>query len=93
MGPVVALLQPQPVPVDGCLRVAPVLDIDDDLEQLAHPEGLARGSTRYRRASYCRIADPLGEPRDAQLEPVTVAQLNHLRAACLGEPGGAGVGN
>ena len=48
---VVAVVQPQPVPVDGGLQVALVLDVDDDLRALGRRAASGRGWSRCRRAS------------------------------------------
>ena len=48
---VVAVVQPQPVPVHRRLQVALVVDVDDDLRALRAPAASGRGSSRCRRAS------------------------------------------
>ncbi len=90
VGSVVAVLEPQPVPVDGRLQIALVLDVDDDLGALAHLQRRPGDRAVVGEHSHRGVADPLGDRRDRQVEPVTVAQLDHLRGACLGEAGGVG---
>ena len=87
---VVAVLEPQPVPVDRRFRVALVLDVDDDLGALAHLERRTGDRAVVGEHPHRGVADPLGDRRDLQVEPVTVAQLDHLRGACRRESGGVG---
>ena len=42
MGPVVAVVEPQAVPVDRCLQIALVLDVDDDLRAFLDFENRSR---------------------------------------------------
>ena len=48
---VVAVLEPEAMPVDSGLEIALVLDVDGDLGALAAPSAWVRGSSRCSRAS------------------------------------------
>ena len=85
MGSVVAVLEPQPVPVDGGLHVALVLDVDDDLRALLHLERGAGDRAVVGQHPHRRVAKPLGHRRDPQVELIAVGQLDQLGGACLGK--------
>ena len=88
MGSVVAVLEPQPVPVDRRFDITLVLDVDDDLGAFAHLERRTGDRAVVGEHPHRVLADPLRDRRDRQVEPVTVAQLDHLSGACLGKSGG-----
>ena len=71
-----AVLQTQPVPVDGRLHVALVLDVDKQLRPLGNPQGRAGDGAVVGEHPDRRVADALGHRRDAQREAVTVGELD-----------------
>jgi hypothetical protein len=88
--PVVAVLQPQPVPVHGGVQVPLVDDVDDDLAALLDLEGGAGDGAVVAQHSHPGVAQPLGHRRKVQVEGVAVGQLQQLGPASLGEPGRVG---
>ena len=84
---VVAVFEPQPVPVHRRLQVAVVHDVDDEL---ASPRGRA-ASGRDRAVvgehPHRRVAEPLRNRRDAELQFAVVANLHDLASARQGKTG------
>jgi hypothetical protein len=72
VGAVVAVLQPQPVPVHGRLQVTLVDDVDLDLRSLRHPQRGARDRAVVGQHPHRRVAQLLGDRRDLQIERVAV---------------------
>ena len=75
---VVAVLQAQPVPVDGRLEVALVDDVHDELRALAHAQRRAGDGAVVGDHPHGVVADPLRDRRDPELEGVAVGELHHL---------------
>ena len=73
---VVAVLQPQPVPVHGRLHVALVLDVDERPPSPGGPAASGRDGAVVGEHPHRRVADALGHRRDAQREPVAVGELD-----------------
>ena len=71
-----AVLQAQPVPVDGRLHVALVLDVDQQLRPLGNPQRRAGDGAVVGEHPHRRVADALGHRRDAQREAVAVGELD-----------------
>ena len=90
VGAVVAVLEPQTVPVDGGVYVALVLDVNDDLRPLLHLQDRPGDRSVVGQHPHGRVADPLGVRRDVQGELVAVRQLDQLRRARLRETGRIG---
>ena len=63
---VVAVLQPQPVPVDGRVKVTVVLNVDHDLGALSHLEGGAGDGAVVAQHPHGGVAERLGHRADAQ---------------------------
>jgi hypothetical protein len=72
--------------VDGVLHIASVLDVDGYLGALSDTEGRAGDGPVVGQHSHRRVPEGFGDRRDAQLEPVTVGQLDQLGRAGLREP-------
>ena len=90
VGPVVLVLKPQPVPVDRGLHVALVLGVDHDLRSLLHLQGRTGDGAVVAQHPHGRVAEPLGNRRDPQVELGTVGQLDDLGRCRLGQPGRVG---
>ena len=86
MRSVVAVLQPQPVPMDRGVHVALVLDVDDDLRALLHLQGRSGNRPVVGQHPDRRVAQSLGDRSDPQIEMLTVRQLDQLGRARLGKP-------
>ena len=85
VGAVVAVLEPQTVPVNRRLEVAFVDDVDDELGALA--DANRRTGHRAVVGDHANgvVAEALRDRRDPQLEPVAVAELDDLRSGRLGQ--------
>ena len=86
---VVAVLEPQPVPVHRGLHVALVLHVHDDLG--AFPD-LQRGPgdrSVVGQHPHRRVAEPVGHRGDPQIELVSVRQLHDLGRPRVGKARGA----
>jgi hypothetical protein len=64
--------------MNRALQVALVYDVDYDLRALLHPEGRPRDRAVVGQHPQAGVADPLGDRRDAQVEVVSVGQLDRL---------------
>jgi hypothetical protein len=71
--------------VDRRLRIALVLDVDDDLRTFPHLQGRSWDRTVVGQHPHGRVAEPLGHRRDAQVEVVAVGELDQLGVAGLGK--------
>ena len=85
--PVVAVLEPEPVPVHGRVEVAAVRDVDGDGRASRDLERRAGNRAVVRQHPHDGVPDPLAHRRDLELELVTVAQGHDLRAAGLRKAG------
>jgi hypothetical protein len=63
---VVAVLQPQPVPVDGRVKVTVVLNVDHDLGALGDHEGGAGDGAVVAQHPYGGVAERLRHRTDTQ---------------------------
>ena len=82
---VIAVLEPQPVPVDGGLHVALVLDIDDDLRALPHLEDRSGDRIVVGEHPHGVVAEALRDRSDTEVELVAVRELDPLRRLRLGQ--------
>jgi hypothetical protein len=87
---VVAVLEPQAVPVHGRLEIAAVDDVDLDLRALPHLERGSRDGSVVREHAHRRLVDPLAHRRDLERERVAGRQLDHLRTGRLRKPSSLG---
>ena len=85
MGAVVAVLEPQTVPVNGRLEVALVDDVDDELGALTDADRRTGHRAVVGDHANGVVAEALRDRRDPQLEPVAVAELDDLRSGRLGQ--------
>ena len=83
----VAVLEPQPMPVDGALHVALVLDVDNDLRALLHFQRRPWNRAVVGEHPHRRVAELLGDRSDPQLEFVALGQLDDVGGAGLGKAG------
>ena len=82
--PVVAVVEPQSVPMHGRLEVAVVRDVDDELGALAHAQRRAGNRAVVREHAHRRVPDPLRDRADPQVDRVAVAEVDHLCGDRLG---------
>jgi hypothetical protein len=75
---VVAVLEPQAVPVNGGVEVAVVDHVHDDLRTLLHTQGRPGDRAVVRQHPHGRVADPLRDRADVKLELVAVVELDDL---------------
>ena len=85
VGAVVAVLEPQTVPVNGRLEVAFVDDVDDEFGALADADRRTGHRAVVGDHANGVLAEALRDRRDPQLEPVAVAELDDLRPGRLGQ--------
>ena len=83
---VVAVLQPQPMPVNRGVHVALVLDVDDDLRALLHLQDRSGNRPVVGQHPNRRVAQSLGDRSDPQFQMLTVRQLDNLGSPRLGKP-------
>ena len=76
--PVVAVLEPQAVPVDGRVHVALVLDVHRDLGALLDPEDRAGNRAVVGEHAHRVVAYALRDRANPKIELVTVLQLDVL---------------
>ena len=88
--PVVAVVEPQAVPVHGRLQVAVVGDVHDELGAFAHAQRRARDRAVVGEHAHGRVPDPLGDRADPQLDRVAVGEVDHLCRDRLGQTVGRG---
>ena len=84
---VVAVVEPQAVPVDRGLHVALVFDLDGDLRAFGDPQHRAGNRAVVGEHPHDVIADPLGNGGDPKRVLVAVRQLHLLGHACLRQAG------
>src|SRR5215211_3524741 len=87
VGPVVAVLKAQAVPVHSVRDVAVVVDVDDDLRALPHLQRGTRDRAVVGQHPHLVLADLLGYWSDAQLELGPVSELEYLSRTGLRETG------
>ncbi len=87
---VVAVVEPQPVPVHRRLQIGFVGDVDDDLRALAYTQGGAWYGTVVGKHPHGRIAELLRHRTDPQLEDIAVVHLHELGIDTGGHTGGLG---
>jgi hypothetical protein len=85
VGAVVAIVEPQAVPVDGGLHVALILDLNRDLATLRHLEDGTGDRAVVGEHPHRCVAESLDHRSDSQVEAVTVAKLDHLCGPGLGK--------
>ena len=85
MSAVVAVLEPQPVPVDGRLEVAFVDDVHDEFGALADAQHRAGDRAVVGDHANGVFAEPLRDRRDPQIERVAVGELDDLGRRRLGQ--------
>ena len=85
VGAVVAVLEPQPVPVDGGFEVALVGDVHRRRRALGDPERRAWHRPVVRQHPYRGVADSLRDRDDLELELVPIGKLDQLGLAGLRE--------
>ena len=83
VGAVIAVLEPQAVPVNGGLEVAVVGDAHRRRRALGDLERRPRHRTVVRQHPHRRVADPLLDRDDLELELVPVGKLDQLGLAGL----------
>ena len=88
MRAVVAVVQPQAVPVDGGFQVALVLYVDDDLRALPDSQRRTGNGAVVGQHPHGGLADSFGRGRDAQRVPVAVGQVDHRRGGHGRKTGG-----
>jgi hypothetical protein len=81
---VVAVLEPQAVPVHGRLEVSPVGDVDGDRRSLPQLQRRAGNRSVVGQHPHRRVADPFLDGDDLERELVAVGELDELGAACVG---------
>jgi hypothetical protein len=86
--PVVAVLQPQPMPMHSRVQVTVVGDVDDELAALADLEGGAGDGAVVAQHPHPGLAEALGHRPDPQIEGVARGQHQQLGPARLRQPGG-----
>jgi hypothetical protein len=86
MSSVVAVLQPQPMPMDRGVHVPLVLDVDDDLRALPDLQDRSGDRPVVGQHPDRRVTQSLGDRSDPQIEMLTVRQLDQLGRARLGQP-------
>jgi hypothetical protein len=90
MRAVVAVIQPEPVPVNGRRVVALVFDVDHDLRALLDLEDRTRDRVVVGQHSHLGPGEVLDHRRYSQIELVSIAKLDWLRGLRLGKPGDLG---
>src|SRR5215217_2525770 len=83
--PVVAVLQPEAVPVDGCLYVAVVGHPHGDLRTLVDVQRRARDRTVVAEHAHLCCSDPLAHGEDAQVKAIAVVKADDARVRRLRE--------
>ena len=78
---VVAVLEPQAVPVHGRVEVAVVGHVDGDRRALRDPQRRAGDRAVVGEHPHRRVADPLLDRHDLELELVAVGELDQLGLA------------
>ncbi len=87
---VVAVVEPQPMPVHGGVEIGLIDHVDDELGALADAQRRAGNRAVVRQHADGRVADTFADGRDAQLDLVSMAEVDHLRADGLDEAGRVG---
>jgi hypothetical protein len=80
---VVLVLQPQPVPVHGCLDIAVVPHLHGDLRALINLQGRAGDRPVVGEHAQLGAVDVLAHRADPQVKPVPVGKPGHVRAKHL----------
>ena len=75
---VVAVLEPQPVPMDGRLQIAVVDDLDRDLRSLADAQRRTGDGAVVGEHAHSRVGELLRDGRDPQLDRVVVCDFDDL---------------
>ena len=88
--PVVAVLQPQAVPMHGRLDIAVVGDVHRDFGALVDVQGRARDRSVVGQHPEEIAGDAVAYRADAHVERVAVAQPHNTRPFHVGEPRGLG---
>ena len=88
--PVVGVVEPQAVPVDGRFGVAVVADVHDDFGSLPHPQRRTGDRAVVGQHANAVVAEVLGDGRDAQFVAVAVVECDDGGPDRLGEPGDVG---
>src|SRR5215216_5526217 len=83
--PVVAVLQPEAVPVDGCLYVSVVGHPHGYLRALVDVQRRARDRTVVAEHAHLYVTDPLAHRVDAQVEAIAVVKADDARVRRLRE--------
>ena len=76
---VVAVLQPQSMPVNSCLDVTVVRHLHDDLRPLIDVEGRAGDRTVVSEHAKFGVVDALTHGLDTEVEPIPVVESDELR--------------
>src|SRR5215218_10754739 len=84
--PVVAVLQPEAVPVDGRLYVAVVGHLHGDLRALVDVQRRARDRTVVTEHALLCVSDPLAHGVDAKVKAIAVVKRTTLGFDASGSP-------
>ena len=84
--PVVAVLQPQPVPVHGRLDIAVVAHLHGDLRPLIDVQGRAGDRPVVGEHAQLGAVEALAHRADAQVETVPVVEPDHVGPDTSGSP-------
>jgi hypothetical protein len=90
MRAVIAVIQPQPMPVHSRRVVALVLDVDDDLRTLLDLEHGPRDRAVVGQHPHLSSGQLLDHWGNAQVELVAIAELDQLRGVGLGKSSNLG---